>query len=266
MDIRIPHFSTQNSSYLLVSHSNTSNIQSSLEIDISVHITGSNGLILLLYNDIDGASYIGVAVQNGTLLLMYGSVYNGTITSNISYANGNITDDNWHILTVLYNDTTLHLIVDGVPVNSSTATVSGMISSPVFMVGLPAGLNTPLSSTGLTSFTGCIRELQINNESIDLIANALYGQSISECPQSPCSYTQCLNGGTCQDTNGTFTCVCPHGYSGIYCEIFLPLCSPNPCLYQGACHEFSNRTFYCICTLGRQGRLCDEGKFIDTNI
>lgn len=36
---------------------------------------------------------------------------------------------------------------------------------------------------------------------------------IDECAKSPCGL------GTCKNTDGSYTCICPSGFSGAYCEI-----------------------------------------------
>lgn len=39
---------------------------------------------------------------------------------------------------------------------------------------------------------------------------------IDECAQNS---TPCLNNGSCQNNNGTFSCTCPAGFLGDTCEI-----------------------------------------------
>lgn len=34
-----------------------------------------------------------------------------------------------------------------------------------------------------------------------------------------CDSKPCLNGGTCQDSYGTYKCTCPHGYTGLNCQV-----------------------------------------------
>ena len=35
---------------------------------------------------------------------------------------------------------------------------------------------------------------------------------------TPCSSTPCLNGGVCSDTDASYVCACPTGYTGVNCE------------------------------------------------
>lgn len=40
-----------------------------------------------------------------------------------------------------------------------------------------------------------------------------------------CDSKPCLNGGTCLDSYGTYKCTCPHGYTGLSCQVGGFLCS-----------------------------------------
>lgn len=41
----------------------------------------------------------------------------------------------------------------------------------------------------------------------------LHFKDIDECAKSPCGL------GTCKNIDGSYTCICPKGLSGIHCEI-----------------------------------------------
>jgi hypothetical protein len=43
-----------------------------------------------------------------------------------------------------------------------------------------------------------------------------------------CDSRPCLNGGTCQDSYGTYKCTCPHGYNGLNCQVAPPPLSVAP--------------------------------------
>ena len=221
----------------------------------------SNGLVFHLYDATNATNdYFLLYLQEGGL----GIEYNAEGSLQSALYQGNVSNGEWHILTVLFNTSGLYLIVDeSLVLYSSNTTLSSIyLTSPLFLGGVPNGLVT--DSVSRSGFNGCIRDVQVNNMSLDLIQDRIYGLGLLECSQSICPRVQCLNGGSCEDSNVTmsgFVCSCPHGYSGTYCEVSLPLCTPNPCMFDGICTEFDDRTFTCQCSLGRQGRLCDEGKF-----
>lgn len=56
-------------------------------------------------------------------------------------------------------------------------------------------------------------------------------------------------------------CVCPPGFSGMYCQNALSLCDSAPCLHGGQCVETDGRTISCICPTGYSGNLCEVGNF-----
>ncbi|XP_064476715.1 sushi, von Willebrand factor type A, EGF and pentraxin domain-containing protein 1-like [Ornithodoros turicata] len=75
---------------------------------------------------------------------------------------------------------------------------------------------------------------------------------VNQCFSGPCQ-----NGGTCQKTDFSFTCLCLAGFSGTYCERRVDPCLSNPCYGQATC-ESKDGTYTCLCPHGYQGKNCDE--------
>ena len=49
-------------------------------------------------------------------------------------------------------------------------------------------------------------------------------------------YHPCLNGATCMNTGqGSFTCTCRPGFTGVKCELEMQECDSNPCRNGGIC-------------------------------
>lgn len=74
-------------------------------------------------------------------------------------------------------------------------------------------------------------------------------QNINECDSNPC-----YNNGTCIDGSNGYTCACPSGYLGDFCENDISVCNDTleaKCLNGGLCIEGPGLTFNCICPLGK---------------
>uniref|UniRef100_A0A674MY80 Notch receptor 2 n=1 Tax=Takifugu rubripes TaxID=31033 RepID=A0A674MY80_TAKRU len=67
----------------------------------------------------------------------------------------------------------------------------------------------------------------------------------------------CLNGGSCVDDVGSFSCECRPGFEGEHCEIEADECASQPCRNGAICRDYVN-SFVCECRLGFDGILCDH--------
>lgn len=84
---------------------------------------------------------------------------------------------------------------------------------------------------------------------------------ISICILFFCS--SCFNGGTCVDGINTFTCLCPPGFTGIYCQHDINECDSKPCLNGGTCQD-SYGTYKCTCPHGYTGLNCQVRRWRGT--
>ena len=73
--------------------------------------------------------------------------------------------------------------------------------------------------------------------------------------------SSCFNGGTCVDGINSFTCLCPPGFTGSYCQHDVNECDSRPCLHGGTCHD-SYGAYKCTCPQGYTGLNCQvsEGR------
>uniref|UniRef100_A0A5F9CED9 Aggrecan n=1 Tax=Oryctolagus cuniculus TaxID=9986 RepID=A0A5F9CED9_RABIT len=70
------------------------------------------------------------------------------------------------------------------------------------------------------------------------------------CAEEPCGP------GTCQETEGRVTCLCPPGHTGEYCDIDIDECLSSPCVNGATCVDASD-SFTCLCLPSYGGDLCE---------
>ncbi|XP_024082772.1 protein eyes shut isoform X2 [Cimex lectularius] len=71
-----------------------------------------------------------------------------------------------------------------------------------------------------------------------------------------CWSSPCQNGGTCHDGIAFFNCSCPDGFVGETCDENINECGSNPCLNNGTCLDVANG-YNCQCQPGYSGYNCE---------
>ncbi|XP_058458157.1 basement membrane-specific heparan sulfate proteoglycan core protein-like [Malaya genurostris] len=127
----------------------------------------------------------------------------------------------------------------------------------VFLGGSPNTTNT--------GFTGCISEMVLNDNQINLWEESIDNQQVTHC--QPCSSNPCNNEGVCIETNDSegLTCLCSDGFVGRRCTQKGEPCGVRTC-NEGLCDD-TESGFKCICPPSRTGMRCErENQLNNTGI
>lgn len=91
---------------------------------------------------------------------------------------------------------------------------------------------------------------------IECIDMCFYSHAdVNECLLNPC-----MNNGTCINTDGSFICRCPPGWTGPTCSEDVNECPMFLCKNGASCQNTLG-SFVCQCLLGWEGPLCDIGQW-----
>ncbi|XP_036735003.2 protocadherin Fat 2 [Manis pentadactyla] len=155
-----------------------------------------------------------------------------------------VNDQEWHSILVEETDTSIHLVVDSAGNTSLVLPENCRGLRPkrdLFLGGLVLLHSSPNVSQG---FEGCLDEVVINGEALELLVHGKKAAGLSErqaltqcCLHSEsCSQNPCLNGGRCsQSHRAGYVCKCPPQFSGRHCEQRRENCTLTPCLEGGTC-------------------------------
>uniref|UniRef100_A0A8C7NQD2 Notch receptor 2 n=1 Tax=Oncorhynchus mykiss TaxID=8022 RepID=A0A8C7NQD2_ONCMY len=77
-------------------------------------------------------------------------------------------------------------------------------------------------------------------------------EDVDECRLQP---NTCQNGGTCSNIQGSYTCVCVNGWSGLDCSENIDDCATAACTNGSTCID-RVASFLCVCPYGKTGLLC----------
>ncbi|GLH08522.1 Neurogenic locus Notch protein [Gryllus bimaculatus] len=124
-----------------------------------------------------------------------------------------------------------------------------------------------------TNFKGCIGETRIGNILLSFLTQAQLTRSnltnkhqfsLTDPDSSStlelgcllCFDTECHSGGKCSNATQLYTCDCPEGYTGDYCEININECENNTCQNNATCLDGINN-YTCQCAPGYTGDMCE---------
>ena len=193
-------------------------------IDFSLSTASGNGLVLFAtnYRDFGHEDFIVVDITNSIIRLTLS--FGGDNYVVVDCANTLINDGSIHAVSLSFSMNRISICVDDCPKNceirfdSVHNSIDGVIA--VFLGGIPFDPSVKISQ----NFTGCLQDLYINKQQIDL-SDGYHFQTIEMCPDvvsSPCGPIKCPTRSSCVETNHGPICTCNHGYFGSNCEEIVP--------------------------------------------
>ncbi|KAG5891301.1 hypothetical protein JTB14_000182 [Gonioctena quinquepunctata] len=197
-----------------------------LDFDITFKPTAPDGLMIYNGHRMDGTSdFMGLYLNEGFVEFIY-DLGTGSVTAKSQYK---LSLGEWHQVRISRTGRLAILSVDNqLPVEVLSPGAFTQLSLPqnLYLGGVPNfGIVSPKVKVR-TAFVGCIQKVGINGRPLSILAEALGGANVDNCPH-PCVARPCGEDGNCVPEMDYFTCRCKPGYRD-------HLCSRGPPSFQGS--------------------------------
>ncbi|NWU93940.1 EYS protein, partial [Upupa epops] len=205
--------------------------------------------------------FLSISLARGFVQLRYNLGDRTVILQTLQKVSAN--GSTWHSLKAGRVGNEGYLNLDGISIaRRASPGMNALDTHTDFFVGGVSSLNLVNSmavENDPTGFTGCIREIVINNRVLPLTVNdAKGGANVGDCDGTACGYAVCKHNGTCKVENTGFSCSCPQEWTGSTCEQSV-LCSQSRCGPQALCvPQPASFSYTCLCALGWAGRYCNS--------
>ncbi|XP_056640683.1 pikachurin [Diorhabda sublineata] len=196
-----------------------------LDLDVTFKPTAPDGLLLYNGHRIDGGGdFVGLYLEKSFLIFKY-NLGTGSVAVKSQYR---VSMGEWHQLRISRTGRLAILTVDNqLPMEVLSPGAFTQLSLPqnLYLGGVP---NFGIVSSHIktkTSFVGCIQQVRINGKPVSILAEALGGANVDNCPH-PCVARPCGEDGECVPEMEYFSCKCKPGYRD-------HLCSRGPPYFHG---------------------------------
>ncbi|KAJ3637703.1 hypothetical protein MTP99_001141 [Tenebrio molitor] len=187
-----------------------------LDFEITLKPTAPNGLILYNGHRGDGfGDFMALYLRDGCVEFAYDlGTGAGIVTSQHRISLGE-----WHRVRVSRTGRLAILSVDNqLPSEVLSPGAFTQLSLPLnlYLGGVPNfGIVSPQVRVR-TAFVGCVQMVRINGRTVPILAEALGGANVDNCPH-PCIARPCGEDGECVPELDYFTCRCKPGYRDQLC-------------------------------------------------
>jgi len=239
----------------------------SINLTISLYIrpTRNDGLILFnSFTNLDFSEYVYLVLADGYVEFGYD---NGVGSEPVVIrSNSQLQLDEWHYIEVTkFGHNGLLVVNDNAPVYGySSGPLMPLRLGGNLWIGGTDGMVDISSVTGISvNFQGCLDQLTINGEVVELVLDAEMGYGVGVCNFTLCLPNPCMNGGDCEDVGTNFFCNCTFPFTGALCgtSTINPCEDPLLCAAGATCLVGVNGLDYtCLCPVGATGERCDQSK------
>ncbi|XP_018328441.1 pikachurin [Agrilus planipennis] len=182
-----------------------------LDLEIVLKPNTPNGLVLYNGHRVDGfGDFMALYLNQGFVEFMYDL---GTGFA-IVRSDHKVSLGEWHEIKVSRTGRLAILEVDNqIPAEVMSPGAFTQLSLPqnLFLGGVPNFGIVSLQVRVRSAFTGCIQKVVINGRPVSILAEALGGVNVDNCPH-PCVARPCGKAGDCIPQLEYFTCQCKPGF------------------------------------------------------
>lgn len=221
-------------------------------------------------NDKPKKSFVSATLLKGELLVQMR--FNGTPEEYT--VGGKQLDDGFnHLIEIIRNTTLVQVKLNGTEYFRKTLSNTGQLNAQVLYLGAPPPTSDAIERDSDDDyFKGIIQDVQVSNGSYAMIVELFPLESVDglvlpppfgelnidrtsvlqgEVSDDLCRSGPCQHDANCTNTWNDFTCTCPRGYKGKFCQD-IQFCELQDCPGRATCQNLDDG-YDCITTMTFQG-------------
>jgi len=231
-----------------------------ITVSLQLRTRDFSATVLYVRHSVSGW-FISVQLSDGKLQILYDFDALSSLNTDALVADGI-----WHEITVTFTHNLTSLIIDGNSTDDQPVAENGLQN----FVDSSCEVFVAANAESNNHFKGCLGEVRINSLLLPFFARTelandtsterfdvvqMHDVEIGCHGDDVCSYTNCLNNGTCQDVWNAHVCECAAGFNGTFCEENIDECAAGNQCENGATCVDGIASYSCICPDGFSGPL-----------